>query len=290
MIKNKDIIATFERDKYTSKRVFLISFLNSHGALERYEELTDIHHIPTKAEKKELEKVNLFLEKNKVYIDEDTALDKAQAYRDFSGWMKSKEHHKGFQYISKTNVLEDGKLKEKVLGSSLIGFGKINFMNVVSSLTNGIAFQDYNGGSCIYYADVALYYNYNDILNFKALKYNRLTVKVKKLSLLYFRDSDKDYITYGDCFYEVQSDYHIPGNADVGNYRKAKETTTYRIEMPELGVSCYCVYPQMVYEFCIYLKRLGANIIGDVPQYPPMIYLNTVRLPDTNLRAPSHQE
>lgn len=150
-------------------------------------------------------------------------------------------------------------------------------MNVVSYVTKKAAYISHSTNNrCFLFANFAILVS-EDILQFRIIPYDKLTVTATKTRLRHYRYFiGKSFIS--DFLYVIEDGYNLPGNVEAGYYHKSKEEDIYMVEIPELKIKLYSIYPRRIIDLCLLLRQLGANVNIKFPTNHALIFLNDLNL------------
>ena len=284
MSSKSDIKYAIMRETDVRRRIFLENYLVCCDQMAYKSDLYDAWFLPDvklswmkpDTVKEDIERTTRFLDDHNQCLDHFVSPHQATAYRHLTYWLDHKTDLWAFLKKTCSKKLAGGNIIESTYDFSLIGAGMRGFCNVVSYVTKKAVYIPRHGQDCLLYAGFVVKPS-ADIIDFKLMPYEDVTVKIKAEKKPTFHD----YIgkaKLSDYTYDVREGYKLPGNVDVGYYRQSHLETLYTIEMPELEVTMYTFQKKKASQLALFLKDLGAKVHTPFSNKETVIFLNDENL------------
>lgn len=272
------------RETDVRRRIFLENYLVCCDQMAYNSDLYDAWFLPDvklswmkpDTVKEDIERTTRFLDNHNQCLDHFVSPHQATAYRHLTYWLDHKTDLWAFLKKTYSKKLAGGNIIESTYDYCLIGAGMRGFCNVVSYVTKKAVYIPRHGQDCLLYAGFVVKPS-ADIIDFKLMPYEDVTVKIKAEKKPTFHD----YIgkaKLSDYTYDVREGYKLPGNVDVGYYRQSHLETLYTIEMPELEVTMYTFQKKKASQLALLLKDLGAKVHTPFSNKETVIFLNDENL------------
>ena len=284
MSSKSDIRYAIMRETDVRRRIFLENYLVCCDQMAYHSDLCDAWFLPDvklswmkpDTVKEDIERTTRFLDNHNQCLDNFVSPHQATAYRHLTYWLDHKTDLWAFLKKACSKKLAGGNIIESTYDYSLIGVGMRGFCNVVSYVTKKAVYIPRPGQDCLLYAGFVVKPS-ADIIDFKLMPYEDVTVKIKAEKKPTFHD----YIgkaKMSDYTYDVREGYKLPGNVDVGYYRQSHLETLYTIEMPDLEVTMYTFQKKKAFQLALLLKDLGAKVHTPFSNKETVIFLNDENL------------
>lgn len=286
MSSKSEIRQAIRNEPDVRRRIFLENYLVCHDKMVYNGKLwhawfyadTELSWMSPDTARKEKESTTRFLNNHNPRVDHFVSPHQATTYKHLTYW---KEQNKGlwdFVYKINEKKLVGDNLVENEYEMNPISISPLGFCNVVSYVTKQTFTIRYPSETDPFYlyADFVLKPS-DDILDFKLIPYNKITVNVRaEEKPTYHYHIGKAKIC--DYTYDVKQGYELPGNIEAGHYRETNLETLYTIEMPDLEITIYTFLRKKALQFALLLKELGAIVNTPFSEWATIVFLNDKHL------------